>query len=153
MEPLDRLLALHPFFEGLSPEHVAVLAGCAMNARYAPGEFLLREGGTADRFFLVREGRVRIEMFVPQRGAVTVHTVDPGEIVGWSWLVEPHVWHFDARALDDVRVLALDGVCLRGKCDADTALGYEMLKRFAHVAEQRLQATRMQLLDVYRADL
>ena len=51
--------------------------------------------------------------------------------------------------MDLTRAIALDGKCLRGKCDDDHSLGYELMKRFAHIMEERLQATRLQLLDLY----
>jgi CRP-like cAMP-binding protein len=151
METLEPLLAEHAFFKGMSQEYVQTLVGCASNARFAAGETIVREGDHADKFFLVRSGRVAIELFVTGRGPVTVQTLDEGDVVGWSWLVAPYVWRFDARALDLTRVIALDGACLRGKCDADPKLGYELLKRFAYVMTERLQATRLQLLDMYGA--
>jgi CRP-like cAMP-binding protein len=86
---------------------------------------------------------------VAGRGALTVETVDAGDVVGWSWLFRPFRWHFDARALDPVRAIALDGACLRGKCDQDHTLGYELLNRFSPVLLERLQATQLQLIDVY----
>ena len=84
-----------------------------------------------------------------ERGAIVVETLDPGEIVGWSWLFPPYVWHFDARAVDDVRAVAFDGACLRGKCDQDPVLGYALMQRVAHVMYERLQDARMRLLDLY----
>jgi CRP/FNR family transcriptional regulator, cyclic AMP receptor protein len=149
METLERLLAESPFFAGLDPEHARVLVGCAAHVRFEPGEFLCREGEPADNFYLIRHGRVTLELFVPQRGPVRLQTLDPGEVVGWSWLVEPYTWHFDARALEAVVAVSLDGTCLRNKCDADPRLGYELLKRFAHVMEQRLYNARLGLLDLY----
>jgi hypothetical protein len=90
-----------------------------------------------------------VEIFVPGRGNVAVETLGEGEVLGWSWLFPPYRWHFDARAVDMVRAIAMDGKCLRTKCDADPALGYEMVKRVASVVMQRLEAARMQLVDVY----
>jgi CRP-like cAMP-binding protein len=110
---------------------------------------IFREGDEANQFFLIREGRVAIEVFSEARGPVTIQTLNAGEILGWSWLVPPYFWRFDARAVDEVRALALDGKCLREKCETDPRLGYELLKRFALVITRRLEATRMQLLDVY----
>ncbi len=78
-----------------------------------------------------------------------ISTLGEGAVVGWSWLFPPHRWSFDARALEQVRAVAFDGGCLRGKCDADHELGYELMRRFAAVMLERLQATRLQLLDVY----
>ena len=76
-------------------------------------------------------------------------TVDAGEILGWSWLLPPYQWKFNARAMESIRAIALDGKCLRTKCEENHDLGYELLKRFAQVIEKRLEATRLQLLDVY----
>lgn len=151
MESLERLLAEHKFFAGLAPEHLAVLVGCAANVRFEPGEFLCREGEPADNFYLIRHGRVALEMFVPQKGPVQLQSLDAGEIVGWSWLVEPYTWLFDARALEPVVAVSLDGTCLRTKCDDDPRLGYELLKRFADIMQQRLHAARLGLLDLYGA--
>ncbi len=149
METLDVLLARHEFFRGLKPEYLAFIAGCARNAHAVAGEYLFREGDEADRFFAVRKGTVALETFVPQRGAVTIQTVREGDIVGWSWLFPPYRWQFDARAREDVSLTVFDGACLRQKCDADPALGYELMKRMAHVVSERFESARIQLLDVY----
>ena len=149
METIDELLTRHPFFKGLKEEYLALIAGCAQNVHFDAGEYLLREGETADRFFAIRGGSVTIETYVPSRGAVTLQTVAEGEILGWSWLFPPYQWQFDARAQESVRATSFDGACLRKKCDADPALGYELMKRLAHLVSNRLEATRRQLLDVY----
>jgi CRP/FNR family cyclic AMP-dependent transcriptional regulator len=86
---------------------------------------------------------------VPSRGAVTLQTLGEGDLLGWSWLFPPYIWQFDARAQEDVRATAFDGACLRTKCDADPALGYDLMKRLARLVSSRLEATRRQLLDVY----
>jgi hypothetical protein len=70
-------------------------------------------------------------------------------VLGWSWLISPFRWHFGGCAVADVRAVALDGECLRNKCEKDHDFGYEMLKRLAQVMERRVDATRMQLLDMY----
>jgi CRP/FNR family cyclic AMP-dependent transcriptional regulator len=151
MENLEPLLARHPFFADLSAPHLALLVGCARNVRFAAGEFLFRVGEEANQFFLVREGHIAIEIAPPGGAAHTLQTIGAGDVLGWSWLIPPYHWKFDARAIEPVRGLALDGKCLRTKCEADHDLGYELLKRFAQVMEERLQATRLQLLDVYGA--
>jgi CRP-like cAMP-binding protein len=92
---------------------------------------------------------VALQVFVPQRGPITVETVAAGEVLGWSWLFPPYRWHFDAQALELVRAIAFDGQCLRNKCAEDHDLGYALMQRFAQIMLQRLQATRLQLLDVY----
>jgi CRP-like cAMP-binding protein len=145
----EKVLAEHPFFKDLAGPHLDIVVGCVANATFDPGQFIFREGQPADHFYLVREGRVAVEVFVPNKGAVTVETIEGGEVLGWSWLFPPYLAHFDARALNAVRALALDGACLRTKCEKDPVLGYELMKRFNQVVISRLEATRMQLLDLY----
>jgi len=149
MENLERILGEHPFLKGMDPAHISLLAGCAKNVVFKPGEFVFREGEPADFFYFIREGRVHVETHIPQKGSLIIRSREAGEIFGWSWLVPPFRWHFDARAMEMTRALALDGKCLRDKCDQDHDLGYEMMKRFAVVISERLEATRLQLLDVY----
>lgn len=149
MKALDVVLADHPFFKGLRPEQLQFLAGCASNVRFEPGVFLYREGDEANNFFVLREGKVAIEAFSPKRGAITIQTLTDGDVLGWSWLFPPYSAHFGARAIELTRAISLDGKCLRKKCEEDHDLGYELMKRFSEVMIQRLQATRLQLLDLY----
>ena len=149
METLEPLLRRHPFLSGLDPEYLDLLTGCASNVRFDPKAFLFREGEPAEMFFLIRHGKVALEISAPGRGRIVIQTVGEGDVVGFSWLFEPHRWHFDARVLEPVLAIAFDGVCLRGKCEEDPRLGFDMMGRFAQVVLRRLQATRLQLLDVY----
>jgi CRP-like cAMP-binding protein len=148
-ESLASILGEHPVLHGLAPDHIELVVGCASNVRFNPGEFMFRAGEPANAFYVVRRGRVSVETFVAQRGPITIETISDGEVLGWSWLIPPYVWHFDARALNLTRAISLDARCLRDKCDNDPALGYNLLKRFAPLIEQRLEATRLQLLDLY----
>jgi CRP-like cAMP-binding protein len=152
METLEPILAQHPFFEGLAKSHLELVTGCASNVVFKAGEYILHEGDAAERFYVIRHGKVALETVVPQRGPIIIETLEAGDVLGWSWLFAPYRWHFDARAVDLTRAIALDGNCLRGKCDADHDLGYEFLKRFAQVMMSRLQATRLQLLDLYKVE-
>ncbi len=149
METLEQILAESSFLQGLQPHHLELITGCASNVRFDGGQYLFHEGEEAEKFFIIRHGRIALEVFTPDRGAITIQTLEPGDILGWSWLVPPYQWRFDAKAVELVRAIALDGKCLRTKCEEDHDLGFDLLKRFAHVIEQRLEATRLQLLDVY----
>jgi len=149
MRSIDQLVAELPTFAGLEPEQLELIAGCGANRVFEAGEHLAHEGDPADAFYVIRHGRVALEVAAPGRGALMIATLGEGSVVGWSWLFPPHRWSFDARALETTRTVAFDGACLRGKCEADKALGYELMQRFAAVMLDRLQATRLQLLDVY----
>lgn len=146
---LEPLLRDHPFLSGLDPEYLSLLAGCATNVRFREGSFMFREGEPADQCFLIREGKMALEIAAPGRGSIILQTLAVGDVAGFSWLLEPHQWQFDGRVVEPVRAIALDGVCLRGKCVADPRMGFELMQLVARLAVQRLQATRLRLLDVY----
>jgi CRP-like cAMP-binding protein len=149
MKGLEDILREHSFFAGLVPEYGALVAGCARNHRFDPGAYLFREGEPANEFFLVRHGKVALDIVAPGRGPIVFATLGEGDIVGAAWLAPPYRWTCDARAVELVRAIAIDAACLRGKCEADHHLGYEMMKRFLPVFVKQLHATQLQILDVY----
>ncbi len=149
MRTLEGVLAGHPFFGGIDSRYLPLVLGCAANVRFSSGELIFREGEPADHFYLIRTGRIAIETHIPGRGGVTVQTLADGDILGWSWLVPPYTSRFDARSAEVTRAIAFDGKCLRGKCEEDHELGYELQKRVIAVLGQYLDATRFRLLDVY----
>jgi CRP-like cAMP-binding protein len=140
----------HPFLSGLTQRHLHLLATGVRAVRFAVGEHLGREGQPADTFYLIQTGHVTIGIHTPDRGVVVVHTVGAGHALGWSWLVEPHRWRFDCRAIDAVDSLAFDAQWLRERCEQDHELGYYLLNRFVEMIGSRLASTRLQLLDVLR---
>jgi CRP-like cAMP-binding protein len=145
----DLHLAEHPFLKDLTAQQIQDVAGCAVDARFEAGTFIFHAGESATRFYIITHGAVALEIFVPGRGAMTIVTLHAGEALGWSWLFPPYHWHFDARALEPTTAIAFDAPCLRALCDADHDLGFRLMTRIAHTIGERLQATRLQLLDVY----
>jgi CRP/FNR family transcriptional regulator, cyclic AMP receptor protein len=142
--------ASHAFLSGLNQRHLMLLASGVRPFTAAPNEVLGREGELAKAFYLIQAGHVELGLHTPDRGVVPIQTVGPGEIVGWSWLVPPHRWQFDCRAMDAVKGLDLDAEWLREKCEQDYELGYHLLKQLLTVVANRLAATRLQLLDIYK---
>jgi len=150
IDTLEVLLREHPFFRGLDEPDIEFIAGCGHNVVFESGAYLFREGEEANQLFIVRRGRVALEIDVPGRGLVVIDTGGEGEVIGFSWLFPPYRYQFDARAIEPVGAVALDGVCLRGKCEEDSKLGYELMKRFASILLRRMQSARLRLIDVYR---
>jgi CRP-like cAMP-binding protein len=148
-QTMGELLGGHPFFAGLGPDAVRLMAGCASNVRFAAGEYIFSQGETASRFYVIRHGRVALEIHSPARGPLIIDTMDEGEVLGWSWLIPPYRYFGDARAVMPVSATVLDGACLRGRCEADAQLGYQLLKRVTTVMYQRLESARVRLLDLY----
>ncbi len=149
MESLEKILVQHPFVEGLPSEHIQLILGCAKNVVFEPGKYLFKENEDANSFYIIRSGKVALEIYSPEVGSIIIQTLGEGDIIGWSWMVPPYQWRFDARAVELTRVIELDGTCLRNKCESDPRLGYEIMKRLANVFEQRVNAMRIQLLDLY----
>lgn len=151
MKGIDEIVRAHPFFQDLDRSFTDLVCGCARNVRFNPGEALFHEGGDADSLYLIRHGRVALEVVVPGREPVRFQSLEDGDLVGLSWLIPPYRWSYDARAVTLTRAIAMDGRCLRDKCEADHDLGYEVMKRLLPILVSRLQATRLQILDVYGA--
>jgi len=149
IDGLGKILKEHPFFADWGDDYRELLAGCAANHRFEAGEYISREGQPADVFYLIRHGSVALEFPVPGREPVVLETLHEGEVFGWSWMVPPYKWAYDTRATELCRAVSMDATCLRGKCDADPSLGYELFKRFTPIMAERMQAARLRLLDVY----
>jgi CRP/FNR family cyclic AMP-dependent transcriptional regulator len=150
METLEPILAQHPFLKELEPRHLKTLVGCASNVRFNVGQMLFHEGEEANHFYMIRQGKVALEILAPERGPINIQTVGEGDVIGWSWLIPPYRWRLSARAVELTRAITLDGKCLRKKSEEDHDLGYELLRRFSGIMVERLEATRLQLLDVYK---
>src|SRR5689334_9048254 len=142
-------LSAQPFFAALTDTQRAALAEDGITVTFTAGERLFDEGGVADRFWLIEQGGVALDMRVPGRGDQIVETLGPGTVLGWSWLHPPYRWHFRAVARLATTAIAFDAASVRRRCDADPAFGYAMLRSFTPVITERLQATRIRLLDLY----
>ncbi len=138
-----------PFTRGLAPEQLELVADLATRAEWAAGETVFREGDRDPVLYVVETGRIAIEVSVPGRGRVTILTLGPGEVFGWSSLFHDRPKTAAARAIEPTRAIALDAARLGALCDADPRLGYVLTRRILEVVAERLKATRIQLLDVY----
>lgn len=139
----------HCFTTDLPPEYLDRIAEHARLESFPAGTVLFTEGTPAEQLYLVVSGRVAIELHVPGRGAQVVDTVDECDTVGWSWLLPPYRWFFDARAVEDVLAVVVDAAALRSEADADPALGYALLQRVAAVMLHRLHGARVRLADLH----
>lgn len=149
MKSIFELLKEHPFFYGVNEAYLNLIAGCGRNVVFSPDSYIARENDQADTFYLIKKGKVGIETFIPQKKPLILQTLNEGDILGWSWLFPPYKWTFDIRSIDEVHAIALNGKCLRDKCEEDPRLGYDLMKRFASIMTGRLRTARMQNLDVY----
>ena len=146
MNAQEPAVANHPFFRGMNSEQLAELAAGARSVQFKAGEVLFREGEPADRFYLIEWGSIALEAHEPADGTMLVQTLRAGDVLGWSWLFPPFVWHFQARAIEPVSAIVLSGAHLLIAAERDREFGYELMKRVTQVVIHRLQAARKQLL-------
>jgi CRP/FNR family transcriptional regulator, cyclic AMP receptor protein len=149
METLEEMIIKQPFWTGLNPHYFHLLKDCATFERFWAGTWIFRERQEARHFYLIQTGRVRLEAFVPGRGTVTVQTISAGEALGWSWLFPPYQWHFAAYASETTELIAFNARFLRDRAEQNHDFGYELIKRVSNVLLQRLQQTRLLLVDFY----
>jgi CRP-like cAMP-binding protein len=150
METVRDMLSTQPFLAGLSRTQLDHLLPWSRKATFAAGARVFEEGRRAERFWIIREGRVALETEVPGRGAVVLETLGPGAVLGWSWLFPPYRWHFSAAAGEVTLALEFDAAAVRELCERDPEFGFDLAMRFTKVVVERLQTTRVRLLDLYR---
>jgi len=148
IEPIATRVAFHPFLVGMNHTQLALLADCAMAVRFEPGQLIFREGELANRFYLIETGRVILESSARFGDPVVIDKVGAGDLLGWSWMFPPHVWHFTARAVERTNAIFFYGTILREYCERDHSLGYELFKRMSAVMIKRLQAAREKMLAI-----
>ncbi|MCX4404520.1 cyclic nucleotide-binding domain-containing protein [Streptomyces sp. NPDC059837] len=132
----------------LPREHRERLMRLAREVSFPQGTRLFEEGARADRFWIIRSGRVELDMHVPGRRAAVIENLGRDELVGWSWLFTPHVWHLGAEATTPVRAYEFDAVGIRSMCQDDPALGNAVSQWVGQVLAHRLRAARTRLLDL-----
>jgi CRP/FNR family transcriptional regulator, cyclic AMP receptor protein len=148
MQILENIIIRHPFWENLPQRHRNILGESATVQHFGLRQQIFQTGSEADHFYLINQGRVAIETpFIAGKGIVIIQTLEAGEALGWSWLFPPFEWHFGARAIDIVEVVAFEAAVLRDRASEDHEFGYELALRVGKVMFERLQATRLQLLD------
>ena len=152
-EPMATRVALHPFLAGMNHEQLALLTDCAIAVHFKKGQIIFREGEMANRFYLIESGKVVLESTVGHGDPVLVDTIGAGDLLGWSWMFPPYVWHFTARAAESTNAIFFYGTILREYCERDHSLGYELFKRMSTVMVKRLQGARENMLAFHAHNL
>lgn len=142
-------ISYFPLFNGLPPECLQRVAAQTDKISFEPGQQVLAEGEAANVMYMLQKGKVVLSARSPGRGQLLVQTLGPGEVLGLSWLFPPYQWQFDAHAVERVEALAVEAKALHQCMSEDPAFGYQILLRLLPVMLERLQQTRVRLLDLY----
>jgi CRP/FNR family cyclic AMP-dependent transcriptional regulator len=152
VETLYDIIAEQAFFRGLSAEHLRRLADSAMRTWFEADELIFHEGDIANRFYLIVAGKVALEAPDGDGRVILLQTIGNSELLGWSWMFSPYIWHLHARAVEPTEAIFFYGTRLRELCETDHDLGYEVFRRVGEVMMQRLQTTRLLLLEKHYPD-
>lgn len=147
IQSIEDYLSTHTFFEQLDGSFIEYLAGSATELSIREGEVLFRQGEHADKFYLLRKGQVSVQVPALMGPALEMQIVGENQLLGWSWLIPPYQWNFLARAVEDSNLLEFDGSAILAHCEEDSKFGYELLKRFAALMSDRLNAARQKMMD------
>ena len=145
---LQAQLRKHPFVEGFEPEHVDRLAALARQVSFTRDQVVFHEGDECSEFYLLVSGLVALEIEAPGH-TLRIQTLGTGDELGWSALLMAKGKHFQARALETVQALAFDGPQMLAACKESPDFGFAFMQRLLGVVADRLQATRLQLHDMY----
>lgn len=148
---LVNYLKTHSIFKGMSGEQIHTLAGSAGVRRYEPGACLFKQGESANHCYIILSGRVSVEIPSIYGPPLIVQTITNEGVLGWSWLIPPYRWAFEAIAQVETEVIEFDGVALRNACESDPVLGYQLMKRFAGLMSQRLHESREKMMENWSA--
>jgi CRP/FNR family transcriptional regulator, cyclic AMP receptor protein len=139
------------FASGLEPGIQTRLAELSRTFTAEPGEELFREGDESEVLGIVIKGRVALRTHVAERGDLTLLTVEPGDIYLWSALVPPYRATSTAVAIEALEAITFEGPALRAALREDAALAQALYPRVLVAVERRLNATRVQLLELFAA--
>ncbi|WP_030411082.1 cyclic nucleotide-binding domain-containing protein [Streptomyces sp. NRRL S-1448] len=136
-------------FDAMPPEQRRMLTELAREVTLPRATRIFEEGRRADRFWIVRSGQVALDQHVPGRQPAVVETLGRDELLGWSWLFPPYLWHLGARTVGPVEAVEFDAAAVRELCDRDPLLGRAVYRYVAETVSRRLHGTRTRLLDLY----
>lgn len=146
-QAIENYLSTHAFFEGMDTNYIKVLASLAVERQMSKGDVLFHQGEHADKFYLLRSGKVSVQVPAVMGPVLEIQAVGKDQLLGWSWLIPPYRWNFMARIVKDSNFLEFDGEAILVKCEEDPKFGYELLKRFATLMSERLNAARQKMMD------
>ena len=144
---INKLLDSNEFLGGLEAKYKDVILKHATVQEFGAGELVFRQGERADKFYLLISGHVSVEIPTVYGPTLEIQHLGAGQILGWSWLISPFEWDFQARVHASTRVVEFDGKALLKQCDADPAFGYALLKGFTELMSERLGAARLRMMD------
>ena len=137
------------FLDRFSPPIREKLLSFAETFRFKAGKDIIGEGDHSEYLYIIKSGRVAVEMTMAPKGRRIIRTAEAGEMISWSSLVEPHRSTASLRAAQDVEAFGIKGDLLIVESHKDIQLGFELYRALTEVIAGRLNATRLQFVNIY----
>lgn len=152
MENNKNIIEENLFFQDFNQDEIEILVKNSAFTSFKEGNFLMNARQEAKNFYFIIDGSVSLQVFSHEHGIIEIENIQGGEILGWSWLVSPFVYHFDAVAFEKVKALYFNAQSLKNEMQNNHEFGYKMYKLFMPIIVERLQAARKNILDLYEKD-
>jgi CRP-like cAMP-binding protein len=147
------LLRDNDFLHGISEDALRQIGAVSREVNFAKGSVIFREGDPATKMYLVVKGNVSVEICAPGVGCRRIMTVGDGELLGWSPVLEQSQLTATARALAPTSAIEINASQILAICEHDPRFGFELMRRAARALAKRLNATRLQLMNVYGSQM
>jgi CRP/FNR family cyclic AMP-dependent transcriptional regulator len=147
---IAKQLAGSKLLSGLAPAFLEFLTKHAQARHLEQDRVVFHTGDRAHHFYLVTSGHISIEVAAIEGPSLQLQDLGPGKVLGWSWLIPPNRWSFQARAKTPVDLIEIDGDAVLAECESNPKFGYELLKRFSALMSERLQHARQRMVDEWR---
>jgi CRP/FNR family transcriptional regulator, cyclic AMP receptor protein len=141
----EEQLARVPFFEGLTPEALALIAHVTSEESHATGTKLFQYGDSGDKLFIILEGKVRISREVAGTGEEALAVLGPGEVFGEMSLLDESPRSADARVHERCRALVITKESFDDLLFLHKDLAYEVLWNCVRILSVRLRETNEKL--------
>lgn len=151
-ESIKAYLIEHDFLQGMSPEFLELMARHVVEEEFSTQQCVFQQDSIAKHFYIIKNGNVDVEVPSLVGAPLVLQSLSKGAVLGWSWLIAPYKWHFEAHATQPSTLLTFDADALRDHCERDPKFGYDILKRFAALMMQRLEAARIQAIEAFERD-
>ncbi len=149
---ISEYLLQHSFCSGLDETFILKLSHYVNELEISKGELLFQAGEVANNFYIIRAGEILIQVPALMGPSLQVQLLKPEQVLGWSWLISPYQWKFQALAQEDTKLLEFDGNRILIKCEQEPKFGYELLKRFASLMSERLDASHQKMMDEWNPE-
>jgi len=117
--------------------------------RFKAGSDIIGVAEPSRYLYIIKSGRVAVEIYVPHQGRLMIRTGGVGDMICWSALVQPRLATAAVRAMEETEALGISGAVLMEECHKDHDLGFELYRALTEVIAGRLNATRLQLINIY----